>query len=260
MNTRTAVTLLALLALAAPVSAESWGTIKGQVVFDGAVPERAKLNVDKDQAACMPDGKPLLSEKLVVDEKTKGVKWVMVWLVDPNDPKAAIPIHPDLKALKQKEVFLDQPCCMFEPHVLGMREGQVLVAKNSASIPHNVKIDSIDPNPSLNQLIPPKGQLKVDGWKALPTLSPSLVGCSIHMWMNAYIRVFPHPYYAVTDEKGNFEIKNAPAGNYNLVIWQEDKGWVVQQEGKSGRLGIPITIKADATTDLGQYKLKLDAK
>jgi hypothetical protein len=259
MNCRIVVALLALLALTAPASAESWGTIKGQVVFDGKAPERPALPVDKDKEACMPDGKAVLSDKLVVDPKSGGVRWVQVWLVDPNGGQ--LPIHPDLKAIKEKKVEMDQPCCMYEPHVLGLREGQVLVAKNTAKIPHSVKVDSVVPgNPNISQLVPPGGKLEIDGWKADPKFSPSLVGCAIHPWMSAYVRVFPHPYFAVTDENGNFEIKNAPAGNHNLVIWQEDKGWVVQQEGKSGRLGIPITIKADATTNLGQYKLKPDPK
>ena len=71
--------------------------------------------------------------------------------------------------------------------------------------------------------------------------------------MRANIRVFDHPYFAVTNEKGEFEIKDAPAGKYRLVIWQ-DKGWVVTENGKLGKFGIPIEIAADKTTDLGAFK------
>jgi hypothetical protein len=35
--------------------------------------------------------------------------------------------------------------------------------------------------------------------------------------MTGYVRIFEHPYYAVTDENGNFEIKNAPVGKFRIV-------------------------------------------
>jgi len=45
--------------------------------------------------------------------------------------------------------------------------------------------------------------------------------CSIHPWMSGYVRVFEHPYYAVTDDDGKFEIKNAPVGKFRIVFWHE---------------------------------------
>ncbi len=81
------------------------------------------------------------------------------------------------------------------------------------------------------------------------------IQCTIHKWMNCWVRVFDHPYFAVTNEKGEFVIKDAPAGKFRLVVWQESVGWVVNENGKSGKLGIPIEIQADKTTDLGALKL-----
>ena len=46
--------------------------------------------------------------------------------------------------------------------------------------------------------------------------------CTIHGWMTGYVRIFDHPYYAVTDENGKFEIKNAPAGKFRIVYWHEN--------------------------------------
>jgi galactose mutarotase-like enzyme len=45
--------------------------------------------------------------------------------------------------------------------------------------------------------------------------------CDVHPWMGAYIGVMNHPYFAVTDENGNFTIKNLPAGEYTLKAWHE---------------------------------------
>jgi Polysaccharide lyase family 4, domain II len=43
--------------------------------------------------------------------------------------------------------------------------------------------------------------------------------------MNAVAVVTEHPYYVVTDETGQFELTNVPAGHYELVAWHE--GWTV---------------------------------
>jgi len=234
-----------------------WGTIKGQVLWAGGdVPVQKQPNLSQDKDACLgaakAQGKEILTQNYVVNGKTKGVKYVVVWLVDAKDVKAALPINPNLPA-PAKKVEMDQPCCFFEPHILCLREGQVLEAKNSAPVPHNYKIDSVPPNPSLNQLIPPGKSLDIEGWKAAN--APSKVSCTIHPWMNGYIRVFAHPYYAITDENGNFEIKDAPAGTYNIVMWQEETGYFLGARDNKG-VPLPVPIKAGATTDLGKFKLK----
>jgi len=215
---------------------EGWGNVKGQVVFAGDVPARAELKVDKDQDACLAKG-PLLDEKYVVDKDTKGVQWVVVWLAA---PKGQLPIKPELKEIKEKVLSLDQPTCQFQPHVLAIRAGQELDAKNTAKVPHNINVQGAPSNPTLNQIIPPGGHLAIENFKASNT--PVNVSCTIHGWMKGYIRVFSHPYFAVTDAQGNFEIKDAPAGTWNLVVWQEEKGWV-----NGGKEGQPITIKPGET-------------
>jgi hypothetical protein len=239
----------------------AWGTVKGQVVFAGdKIPAPAPLKVDKDKEACEKNG-PLVSQELVVNSKNKGVRWAMVWLsaVDDKgnaDPKGKMPIHPALKELKQKEVEIDQPCCMFEPRIVMLREGQTLVAKNSAAIPHNIKIDGdISNNPSLNQAIPPGGKLNVPNWVATKTAAVPM-SCTAHGWMNGFIRVFNHPYYTVTDADGNFEIKDAPAGKFRIVLWHEKVGWLASDSAQPDKNGKSIEIKAGGTTDIGKVELK----
>jgi hypothetical protein len=224
---------------------QSWGTIKGQVVWQPQqVPVPAPIPGAAAVAACPA---PLLDAPYLVDARTRGVRWVMVWLADAKDPRAALPIHPRLAAIPP-DVEIDQPGCLFEPRLLAMRQGQKLVAKNSSTIVHNVMINGGSDNPNINVAIPPKGPpVKVEGWKA--SNLPVLIKCSIHPWMGGYIRVFNHPYHAITNAQGEFEIKDAPAGNYRLVIWHPE-GWV-----QGGKTGIPITIKANGITTLDPIKL-----
>ena len=48
--------------------------------------------------------------------------------------------------------------------------------------------------------------------------------CDVHGWMNAYVNVVPHPFFAVTKDDGSFEIKGLPAGSYTLELWHERLG------------------------------------
>jgi hypothetical protein len=246
-----ALALLAGLAVTPVSLAQGWGTVKGQVVFPGEPPARAKLDVNKDKDACLAKG-PLYSEACIVNPKNKGVKNVVVWLLDPSGKFAKkLPVHPALKDAKLADAELDQPCCQFTPHVLALREGQSMVIKNSAPVSHNVNVLGGLKGPNFNVILPPGGKriVPADDLPARPT--PITVRCDIHPWMNAWIRVFPHPYFAVTDEDGSFTIPNAPAGEYRLVVWQESVGWV-----NGGTQGTPVTIKDNGVTDLGQIPLK----
>jgi hypothetical protein len=47
------------------------------------------------------------------------------------------------------------------------------------------------------------------------------VFCDIHSHMSAFILVFSHPFFAVTDAAGRYHIDNVPSGTYTLVAWNE---------------------------------------
>ena len=50
---------------------------------------------------------------------------------------------------------------------------------------------------------------------------PFYIKCDVHPWMKTWVLVSDHPYYAVTDSNGNYEISGVPAGTYEVVCWQE---------------------------------------
>src|SRR5262249_7058857 len=152
------------------------------------------------------------------------------------------------------KVFMDQPCCMFEPHVLALREGQGLEVKNSAAISHNVNVNGGLLGPNKNPILPPGKSLDLAPTELKARLMPIQISCSIHNWMKAYVFVFNHPYFAVTDEDGNFEIKGAPQGRYRLVVWQESVGWVIGAASPAKGGGKVIMIGNQ--TDVGKIPLK----
>lgn len=232
-----------------------WGTVKGRVVWAGGdVPPRKPIDVDNDHDHCLGKG-PLLSEEWVVHEKNKGVRWTFVWLApEPHAKNRPLPIHPSRKEIPAQEVVIDQPCCAFEPHALALRKGQNLVVKNSSSVAHNVNWRG-DPrtNPGDNQTIPAQRSYTIKGLQPDGFGFPLRLECNLHRWMSARVGVFDHPYFAVTDADGAFEMKSAPAGEYRLMIWHESAGWCGGAKGKEGK---KITIPNDGTADVGDVELK----
>src|SRR5262249_51376911 len=155
--------------------------------------------------------------------KNQGVRWAIVSLAPPPEMKA-LPIHPDLQPLPKTGVEIDQPCCAFIPHVVAMRQGQDLTIKNSAAFLHNANLAGSPKagNTGFNVAIASGGKHVAAGLKAQKL--PINLSCTVHPWMNARIGVFDHPYFAVTDADGKFEIKNAPAGTYRIRVWHEKNG------------------------------------
>ena len=231
---------------AAPAPVYDWVTLRGRVVWpaDQDIPKPAPLAVTgPDKEACCR-GRELLSDELQVDAATRGVRNVVVWLrPDDDEPNPTFPpasVHPALRDDPPAQHVLDQPECRFEPRVIAARDGDTVRVKNSAAIRHNVRCSGcgLEYNLTLEaNRDAVKGPLRADP-------RPAAVRCDIHPWMTAWLRVFDHPYFAVTDRNGRFEIEKAPAGRWRLVYWHE-RGY---HRGQAGRLGFPIHIPTASPT------------
>jgi hypothetical protein len=82
-------------------------------------------------------------------------------------------------------------------------------------------------NQNFNVLVPVQGPAFQWIPKEPETL-PALVRSSIYPTAKAYFIVKDHPYFAVTDANGVFELKNLPAGRHELTIWHETVGYVAK--------------------------------
>lgn len=227
-------------------------TIKGTIVYPDAVPAEKIITQAAAVPECIAKGQ-LKDQTWVVNAKNKGLKNVFVW-IEPADAKRGSPfpkelIHPSLVKPKVGAISIDQPCCAFEPRVVAARAGQEFTFKNSAPIPHNAKWTSAN-NGEINPLIPKESEYKLPA-PLIAERNVITLSCGVHGWMNAYIRVYDHPYFAVTDADGKFEIPMAPAGAFKLYFWHET-GWI---EGKEGAKGTPIVLKA-GINDLQEIKWK----
>ena len=218
MVPRALVVFLATVAaaLAAPASASAYevvdvpdgGSVTGRVTFEGTVSAPAQLKVTVDVEFC---GKtPIFDEKLVVS-KSKGLANVIVFAG--NIKKGAAPTV--------ATASLENRACQYIPHVQAFAVGTELSVINSDDILHNthMKLPKLD---EFNYGLPIKDQVikhKVSHTGLMK------VGCDAgHTWMRAYMGVFDHPYFAVTDAEGKFEIKGLPPGEHKLMFWHESAG------------------------------------
>jgi plastocyanin len=194
---------------AAESTGTGWATIKGQFVYDGEPPERKPYGVDKEHNICSINGQIPLQETLVVDQPSKGIKNVAVYLRD------ASRVHDSAKP-KSEPVVFDQEHCVFKTHLLGATVGETIQLKNSDNTGHNTNLIGTGFNPS----IPGGGSINYKVQKE--TAVPIKVACSIHPWMAAHMLMRKNAYYAVTDDQGRFEIANVPAGEpLEFQVWHE---------------------------------------
>ena len=214
-------TSIAFLAMALAVFASSlahaqgtkWASLKGQFLYGKKgtkMPTKSKLTPTKDVETC---GKfQLYDESLVVNPENRGIAGVVLWAYKPKRVDEKF-----YEKSAKDTIKLDNKNCRFEPHVLAVRTGQTLEVLNSDPVGHNSKIDFIKNNP-LNPMLTAGNSIKVVPTKT--ELVPITVSCSIHPWMSARLLVQDHPYMAVTDADGKFEIKNLPADEkVTLKVW-----------------------------------------
>ena len=177
--------------------------VRGTIKLDGEAPTLEPVHEPDSQCP-----HPVPNETVVVGEDG-GLQNVVVYLDG----------VPASTGKSQPAAQLKQIDCQFVPHVLAVQVGQPLEISNSDAMTHNVHYTT-GRNGSANH--------SFDGSDRRTTVSfaraepePFRVRCDLHTWMGAYVGVFEHPHFAVTDAAGGFEIANVPAGEYTLKSWHE---------------------------------------
>jgi hypothetical protein len=118
-----------------------------------------------------------------------------------------------------------------------MMAGQELKFLNSDAILHNVHgLPKV--NREFNLGMPASLTEKSVTLNQPEPLFP--VKCDVHPWMNAYVAVMTHPFWAVTGEDGAYTIGNLPAGTYTIEAWHERLGAQTQK--------VSVTEAASAVT------------
>ncbi len=147
-----------------------------------------------------------------IDGKVTGMKGKSVVYVDAIAGKT-FPAPKD-------HTVMDQKGLMFAPHIMVIQQGATVEFLNSDSVQHNVFWTSIggDKKAGHNLGTWPKGEKRpftFDKAGVVPVL------CNVHPEMAGYLIVSPTPYFAETDDAGNYKIKEVPDGSYTVTVWHE---------------------------------------
>ena len=117
-------------------------------------------------------------------------------------------------------LVLDNKQCAFAPHLQAGAVGSELLLKNSDPILHTVHA-RIGNETLFNVGLPTWRQVT----KRLDRIGVVRIDCDVlHTWMSAVIVVTDTPYFAVSDQNGNFVMEQLPAGQYRAEIWHEKLG------------------------------------
>jgi hypothetical protein len=184
------------------------GAIVGRVTTSAEPPADSVVPVTIDQALCGAEQRIPL-----VERRGDRLANVVVWLADARRGKP-LPV--------ERRFEITATGCTLEPRVQAAIAGGMLNVRSLDATTHRTRFARNDAVLDVVQ--------ETDWGQVVPTekvlARPGLVEarCTLHPWARAWIRVFDHPYFAVTNRDGTFTIDSVPPGTYHLVAWQARLG------------------------------------
>lgn len=188
-------------------SLTTFGGITGVVRASKPPPPLPPLEVFKNKQTC---GETVLDDSLVVTADG-AVRYAVV-----NLEGVARGLAPEAESV----TVIDNVACRFVPHVASASVGQWLLFRNSDPILHNAD-GRLGEKTVFNVGLPKGREVR------RPLVEPGLleITCDVrHTWMKAYVFVAEHPYHAVTDASGTYEISGIPPGRQTVHVWHERLG------------------------------------
>lgn len=203
--------------------------VKGTVTVEGVVPANAQIKMNADPVCARQVTGEQTMETYVVgpDGKTLGNVFVYV-----KDGLGNLVFDAPTTPAK-----IDQKDCRYHPHVFGIQVGQPLEIINSDPTLHNIHAVAKN-NREFNNGQPIQNMKTTHTFTAPEVMVP--FKCDVHGWMNAYVGVLNHPFYAVTEANGTFTLKGLPAGTYTIEAWHEKLGSQTQS----------VTVAAKESKDI----------
>jgi plastocyanin len=220
------------------VDAATAGSVKGVAVIDGTAPKNEAIKMNADPVCVKQNSAPQVQETYMVGADGKSLGNVFVYV---KDGLGNYVFDTPTEIAK-----IDQNGCRYSPHVFGMRVGQPLEIMNSDPTLHNIHAMPKD-NSEFNNGQPIQGMKMSHTFDKPEVMVP--FKCDVHGWMNAYVGVMSHPYFAVTDKDGKFDLPNLPPGTYTIEAWHEKLGTQTASVtiGAKESKDVTFTFKAAAT-------------
>ena len=217
------------------VDASTAGDVKGTVVIDGTAAKNEPIRMNADPVCVKQNSSPQFQETYTVGSDGKSLANVFVYVKDG--------LGNYIYDTPTESAKIDQMNCRYHPHVFGMRVGQPLEIINSDPTLHNIHALPKG-NKEFNTGQPIQGMKTTHVFTAKEVMVP--FKCDVHGWMNAWVGVLDHPFYAVTSADGSFSLKGLPPGTYTIEAWHEKLGTQTQTVtvGEKETKDLAFTFKA----------------
>jgi plastocyanin len=150
---------------------------------------------------------------------------------------------------------MDQINYQFVPETMAIRVGDAIRISNSDDALHNVMTSDGDQPFNVNVA---KGKEIIRQFDLAGGMKePVRLGCVFHGGMRAWVYVFDHPWFKVTERDGRFRFADVPTGTYDLCVvhpagklrWS--KRIVVKSNEKTSR---EITLSPDDLIGVNESK------
>ena len=219
---------------------EALGTFRGSVSIDGVRSKLPPLDLTGRQFTMglreVPD------ESLLIGEKG-GIANVIVYL--PKAPPNWTPTPPPTEPL-----LIECINGRFSPRASILRVGQKLKLKNSMIVNVNFHSHPLRGIP-FNMLGPPNAEFEADLRSPQSENLPYRVLNDIHPWMQSWIMALDHPFVALTNAEGRFEVAGLPPGNYEFRLWHERGGYLERK--------LPVRVTSGQAAEVSlKYKYEGD--
>jgi len=225
------------------VSVASPGRIAGTVDFDGVFPADSVIQLTAQQAGC---GQSVVDHR--IDRTGTRVAGVAVWLTDIREGRP--------RDVDRRFELANEDCVMIPRVQTVMTGGTLNVISNDVAMHRDRFIDVATGDVAAVAPFNDNGQV-IPFDRLLAKTSELEVTCDLHPWAKAYVLVFDHPYYAMTDKNGNFSLEGIPAGTYHLRAWHPVLGLIDQAVTVGAGAAATVALKLPGE---GVVKTKLDSQ
>ena len=224
------------------IDVKNGATITGKVAFTGTLPHASRrFEVRNGPEVCGPER--VLNKLEVRDGRVKGV----IIALEGVEQGKPFPSHHDTATGQGRGEFhyaggnelnlgVQLEKCSFGPFTGVMRADEAVQFVNHDPIKHTLHTYSLKGRKANimrtlhTQSLRAQGQTEKNfpAGKLHRAVAVGLT-CDRHDFMENWLYMVKNPYYAISDESGNFEIGQVPPGDYKLVAWHPVLGMKEQR-------------------------------